>query len=104
QAEVEPEIGNATARTNYCSGTKDSSLGPGGLGQLSSTVVEMKWVNPHGEVEVINAERDPEKMHYARCSNGLFGVIFEVTFRIQKPVVLRYEYAAFPVDRLPGRD
>ena len=61
----------------------------------------MKWVNPQGEVEVINAERDPEKMHYARSSNGLFGVIFEVTFRIQKPVLLHYEYAAFPLDRLP---
>jgi hypothetical protein len=31
-------------------------------------------------------------------------VIFEVTFRIQKPVLLHYEYAAFPLDRLPGRD
>src|SRR5438552_7950089 len=104
QAEVAPEIGNATAGSISCSGTKDSSLGPGGLGQLSSTVVEMKWVNPHGEVEVINAARDPEKMYYARSSNGLLGVIFEVSFRIQKPVLLQYEYAAFPVDRMPDRD
>src|SRR5918912_156948 len=104
QAEVSPDIGNATAGSISCSGTKDSSLGRDGLGQLSSTVVEMKWVNPRGEVEVINAERDPEKMYYARSSNGLFGVIFEVTFRIQKPVLLGYEYAAFPLDRLPGRD
>src|SRR5438477_9745693 len=43
-------------------------------------------------------------MHYARCSNGLFGVIFEVTFRIQTPALLHYEYAAFPLDRLPDRD
>jgi hypothetical protein len=104
QAEVSPEIGNATAGSICCSGTKDSSLGPTGLGQLSSIVVEMKWVNPRGEVEVINAARDPEKMHYARCSNGLFGIIFEATFRIQKPVLLQYQYAAFPVDRIPSRD
>jgi L-gulonolactone oxidase len=104
QAVVTPEIGNATAGSISCSGTKDSSLGPDGLGQLSSIVVEMKWVNPQGEVEVINAERDPEKMYYARSSNGLFGIIFEVTFKIQKPVLLQYDYAAFPLDRLPGRD
>ena len=104
QAVVTPEIGNATAGSISCSGTKDSSLGPDGLGQLSSIVVEMKWVNPQGEVEVINAERDPEKMYYARSSNGLFGVIFEVTFKIEKPALLHYEYAVFPLDRLPGRE
>jgi FAD/FMN-containing dehydrogenase len=104
QAEVAPEIGNATAGSIACSGTKDSSLGPDGLGQLSSTVEEMRWVNPRGEVEVINAARDPEKMYYARSSNGLFGVIYEVTFRIQKPPVLQYTYAAFPLDRMPDRE
>lgn len=104
QAVVTPEIGNATAGSICCSGTKDSSLGPNGLGQLSSIVTEMKWVNACGEIEVINSERDPEKMYYARSSNGLLGVIFEVTFKIQKPVLLQYEYAAFPVDRMPSRD
>jgi FAD/FMN-containing dehydrogenase len=64
----------------------------------------MKWVNPQGEIEVINADRDPEKMHVARASNGLFGIVFEVTFRIRKPPVLHYSYAAFPVDRMPDRD
>ena len=34
QAAVTPEIGNATAGSISCSGTKDSSLGPEGLGQL----------------------------------------------------------------------
>lgn len=104
EAEVAAEIGNATAGAICCSGTKDSSLGRAGLGQWSSTVVEMKWVNPRGEVEVINADRDPEKMHIARASNGLFGIVFEVTFRIRKPPVLHYSYAAFPVDRMPDRD
>ena len=104
EAEVSPEIGNATAGAICCSGTKDSSLGRDGLGQISSTVVGMKWVNPRGEVEDITAARDPAKMHIARAGNGLFGIVFEVTFRINKPPVLHYSYAAFPVDRLPGRE
>lgn len=104
QALVTPEIGNATAGSVACSGTKDSSLGASGLGQISSMVRAVKLVNARGEVESINAEDDPEKMFYIRSSNGLFGVLFEVTFGIQKRIALNYRYASFPLDRLPTRE
>src|ERR687893_2231626 len=53
QTEVTPEIGNATAGSMACCGTKDASLGPTGLGQVSSTVIGVRYVNADGEVETI---------------------------------------------------
>ncbi len=88
QTEVTPEIGNATAGSVACCGTKDASLGPSGLGQVSSTVIGVKLVNARGDVEEITEASDPNKMRAVRSSYGLFGPIFEVTFRIQKQSVL----------------
>jgi FAD/FMN-containing dehydrogenase len=104
QMEVTPEIGVATAGSVACSGTKDSSIGSAGLGQISSTVVNMRLVNAQGEVETINAAADPEKMDYMRASNGLFGVVFEITFRLEPRVLLDYKYTSFPLDPPPTRE
>src|SRR5918995_762887 len=49
QIEVAPEIGNATAGSVACCGTKDASLGRSGLGQVSSTVIGVRLVNADGE-------------------------------------------------------
>jgi L-gulonolactone oxidase len=100
QTEVTPEIGNATAGSVACSGTKDASIGSG-LGQISSTVVGVKLVNAQAEVETITVEGDPDKLQLIRSSYGLLGVIFEVTFSLQKTLLLNYRYASFPLDRLP---
>jgi FAD/FMN-containing dehydrogenase len=101
QTQVTPEIGNATAGSVACSGTKDSSLGPAGPGQISSTVVALKLVNARGEIETISAADDPEKMYYVRASNGLFGIVFEVTFDLHQMVLLDYRYASFALDPMP---
>jgi L-gulonolactone oxidase len=104
QTEVTPEIGNATAGSVACCGTKDASLGSSGLGQVSSTVIGVRLVNAEGEVETITEANDPEKMRAVRSSYGLFGPIFEVTFRIQKQTTLAYSHEAFKLTSLPGRD
>ena len=101
QTQVTPEIGNATVGAVACSGTKDSSLGPSGPGQISSTVIALKMVNPRGEVETITAADDPEKMYYMRASNGLFGIVFEVTFALHPMVLLDYRYASFALAPMP---
>jgi FAD/FMN-containing dehydrogenase len=101
QLEVTPEIGNATAGSVCCCGTKDSSLGPTGLGQVSSSVCRIKLVNPRGEVEDVSEESDPQGLFVLRSSYGLLGVVYEVTFRIQPAVALRYEYAVLPLDPAP---
>ena len=104
QTEVTPEIGNATAGSVACCGTKDASLGRSGLGQVSSTVIGVRLVNADGEVETITEESDPEKMRAVRSSYGLFGPIFEVTFRTQKQTTLSYSHESFKLTSLPDHD
>lgn len=104
QIEVTPEIGNATAGSVSCCGTKDASLGRCGLGQVSSTVIGVKLVNADGDVETITEADDPEKMRIVRSSYGLVGIIFEVTFRIQKQSVISYRHKIFHLASPPSRD
>jgi FAD/FMN-containing dehydrogenase len=94
QTEVTPEIGNATAGSVACCGTKDASVGDG-LAQVSSTVVRVRLVDARGDVEEVSEDSDPERLRVIRSSYGLLGVIFEVTFRIQPSVTLRYDYTSF---------
>lgn len=97
QTEVTPEIGNATAGSVACCGTKDASVRDG-LAQVSSTVIRVRLVNARGEVEEVSEGSDPDRLRVIRSSYGLLGVIFEVTFRIQPTVTLRYDYEAFRLD------
>jgi FAD/FMN-containing dehydrogenase len=102
QLEVTPEIGNATSGSVCCCGTKDSSLGPTGLGQVSSSVCRIKLVNARGVVEDVSEDSDPKRLFVLRSSYGLLGIVHEVTFRIQPAVTLRYEYAVLPLDPAPS--
>jgi hypothetical protein len=104
QLEVSPEIGNATAGSAACCGTKDASLGHEGLGQVNSIAIGVKMVNAHGEIETVTEASEPDRMRAVRSSYGLFGIIFEVTFRIQKQSVLSYSHEAFKLTSLPSRD
>jgi hypothetical protein len=104
QIEVAPEIGNATAGSVACCGTKDVSLGHFGPGQVSSTVIGVKLVNAEGDVETITEAGDPDKMRTVRSSYGLFGVVFEVTFRIQRQSVLSYRHKIFDLTSPPSRE
>jgi hypothetical protein len=102
QTAVTPEIGNATAGSVACCGTKDASLGRSGSGQVSSTAIGVRLVNADGEVETITEAEDPEKMRAVRSSYGLFGVVFEITFRIERLSILSYSYKSFGLTPLPG--
>jgi hypothetical protein len=102
QTAVTPEIGNATAGSVACCGTKDASLGRSGSGQVSSTAIGVRVVNADGEVETITEADDPEKMRAVRSSYGLFGVVFEITFRIERLSILSYSYKSFGLAPLPG--
>jgi L-gulonolactone oxidase len=96
QLPVVPEIGNATAGAVACCGTKDSSLGPEGRGQISSTVVSLRMVNADGQdVHVV----DPEELRLIRSSYGLLGIIHEVTFEVEKRTRVRYRYKRIKLDR-----
>ena len=103
QLEVSPEIGNATAGSVACCGTKDASLGVHGLGQVSSIVVGVRMINADGDVEEVTEQSDPNRMRLIRSSYGLVGIIFEVTFRIQKESVLSHRYKILDLASLPDR-
>jgi FAD/FMN-containing dehydrogenase len=95
QIEVVPEIGNATAGSVACCGTKDSSLGLTGHGQISSTVVAVEMVDAKGVNVTIS---QPARLREIRSSYGLFGIIHRVTFAIQRREKVRYRYAWVPLD------
>jgi hypothetical protein len=79
-------------------------LGRSGSGQVSSTAIGVRLVNAKGEVETITEARDQDRMRAVRSSYGLFGVIFEITFRIQRLSILSYSYKSFKLTPLPSRD
>jgi len=97
---VTPEIGNATAGSVACSGTKDSSLferppvtgsepavAPA-FGQVGSAVTRVRMIDAEGRDLTLagDALRD------IRSSYGLRGIIYEVTFQVQPAIPLRYAH------------
>ena len=101
QLPVMPEIGNATAGSLACCGTKDSSVGTG-PGQVSSAVEAVKMVNAKGEIENIDVRKGAkERMREIRSSYGLLGIIYEVTFAIEPLVVFRHKYEVMNLLPLP---
>jgi len=92
---VVPEIGNATAGSVACCGTKDSSLGPTGRGQISSTVVGVRMITATGrDVHVTSSN----ELRLIRSSYGLLGIIYEVTFQVEGRKKVWYEYARIKLD------
>ena len=90
---VNTEIGSLTAGSAACAGTKDASF-PGEFGQVGSYVIGMKLVLPNGErLEITEAQ--PELMRQARSSYGLFGIVYEVTYRIRALTPMKVYHETF---------
>jgi FAD/FMN-containing dehydrogenase len=90
---VNTEIGNLTAGSAACCGTKDSSF-PGEYGQVGSYVTGVKMVLPSGDLlEVTDAQ--PELMQLVRASYGTFGIVYEVTYRIRALLPLAVHHKTF---------
>lgn len=101
---VNIELGNATLGSIACCATKDASM-PGEFGQVNSYCVGMKMVTPSGEILEVT-ENDPELLQAARSSYGLFGIVYEVTFKVRPLQAMAVEHEVFKVQdfaqRLPG--
>jgi UDP-N-acetylenolpyruvoylglucosamine reductase len=78
---VNTEIGSLSMGSAACCGTKDASM-PGEFGQVCSYAIAMKMVTPAGEVVEVTEEQ-PEFLQAMRSSYGLFGIVYEVTFRVK---------------------
>jgi FAD/FMN-containing dehydrogenase len=85
------EIGNITLGAAACCQTKDG-LDNVEFGQLSSYVIEIKWVAPGGELRSASERANPELLRLVRSSYGLCGIIYEVTFRIKPLERVQFRY------------
>jgi FAD/FMN-containing dehydrogenase len=93
---VNIELGNATLGSLACCATKDASM-PGEFGQANSYCVGMKMVTPSGELLEVD-EQDPELLQAARSSYGLFGIVYEVTFKVRPLQAMEVEHVVFEAD------
>jgi len=79
---VNTEIGSLTSGSAACAGTKDASF-PGEYGQVGSYITGVKMVLPNGDLLEVEESTQPELMQKVRCSYGLFGVVYEVTYKVR---------------------
>lgn len=93
---VNIELGNATVGSLACCATKDGSM-PGELGQVNSYCVGMKMVTPSGDILEVT-EADPELLKAARSSYGLFGVVYEATFKVRPLQAMAVHHRAFKLE------
>ena len=92
---VNIELGNATIGSLACCATKDASM-PGEFGQANSYCVAMKMVTPSGETLEVD-EKDPELLQAARSSYGLFGIVYEATFKVRPLQAMEVEHSVLEV-------
>lgn len=91
---VNTEIGSLTAGSTACAGTKDASM-PGEYGQVGSYIIGAKMVLPNGDLLEVTEERQPDLMQKVRSSYGMFGVLYEVTYRIRPLMPLDVHHKTF---------
>lgn len=97
------EIGNITLGSAACCQTKDA-LDDVVSGQVNSYVIEIKWVDPAGKLRDASLTRNPGFLYFVRSSYGLCGVIYEVTFRVEPLVPIRFTYIPHKVSDLTEQD
>lgn len=104
QLYVNLELGNLSLGSACTGGTKDASM-PGEVGQVCSYASEIKMVGPDGELLEFN-EDDPQALQLARSSYGLFGIVYQVTFRVRKLCAMAVHHENYTleefIDRLPA--
>jgi hypothetical protein len=97
------EIGNITLGSAACCQTKDA-LDDVVSGQVNSYVIEIKWVDTAGKLRDASLTRNPGLLYFVRSSYGLCGVIYEVTFRVESLVPIRFTYIPLKVSDLTEKD
>ncbi|MBV8440470.1 MAG: FAD-binding oxidoreductase [Hyphomicrobiales bacterium] len=94
---VNTEIGMLTAGAAACAGTKDASF-RGQFGQVGSYVTGVKMVLPSGDLLEVTEDKDPELMRQIRSSYGLFGIVYEVTYRVRPMTPMAVYHESFKID------
>jgi len=98
---VNTEIGSLTAGSASIAGTKDSSM-PGEFGQVGSYIIGVKMVRPDGSLLEVTEASDPALMRQVRSSYGMFGIVYEVTYRIRALTPLAVHHKTFELEEFIG--
>jgi hypothetical protein len=91
---VNTEIGSLSAGSAACAGTKDASF-PGEYGQVGSYITAVKMVLPNGDLLEVDENTQPELMQKVRCSYGLFGVVYEATYKVRPLLPMAVHHKTF---------
>jgi hypothetical protein len=100
---VNTEIGSLSVGSASCAGTKDASM-PGEYGQVGSYIIGIKMVLPNGQLLEVT-EAQPDLIQKVRSSYGLFGIVYEATYRIRNIVPMAVHHETYKIadflDKLP---
>jgi FAD/FMN-containing dehydrogenase len=94
---VNTEIGSLSAGSAACAGTKDASF-PGEYGQVGSYVTGVKMALPSGDLLEVTEGAQPELMQKVRSSYGLFGIVYEVTYKIRPLTPMHVHHKTFSLE------
>jgi FAD/FMN-containing dehydrogenase len=94
---VNTEIGSLSAGSAACAGTKDASFA-GQYGQVGSYVTSVKMVLPSGDLLEVTEDAQPELMQKVRSSYGLFGIIYEVTYKIRPLTPMQVRHKTYSLE------
>ena len=94
---VNTEIGSLSAGSAACAGTKDASF-PGEYGQVGSYITGVKMVLPSGDLLEVTESAQPDLMRKVRCSYGLFGIIYEVTYAIRPLTPMHVHHTTYSLE------
>jgi FAD/FMN-containing dehydrogenase len=94
---VNTEIGSLTAGSASIAGTKDASFA-GEYGQVGSYVVGAKMVLPNGQLLEVDEATQPDLMQKVRSSYGLFGITYEVTYKIRPLTRMHVHHTTYELE------
>ncbi len=94
---VNTEIGNLSAGSAACAGTKDASF-PGEYGQVGSYITGVKMVLPSGNLLEVSEDRNPELMQIVRSCYGLLGIVYEVTYKIRPLTPMHVHHTTYSLE------
>ena len=94
---VNTEIGSLSAGSAACAGTKDASF-PGEYGQVGSYITGVKMVLPSGDLLEADESTQPDLMQKIRSSYGLFGIVYEVTYKIRPLLPMAVHHKTFSLE------
>ena len=93
---VNTEIGSLSAGSAACAGTKDASF-PGEYGQVGSYITAVKMVLPSGGLLEVTEDAQPDLMQQVRSSYGLFGIVYEVTYKVKPLTPMHVHHTTYSI-------